>query len=79
MHRPWLDSCSMISCVRRALVSLAQLELSRISLASRAPSVVDGQVCFSTAAVLFVPRWCEALVFVTSWNKPVSAERLPEP
>jgi len=34
VHKPWLASCSMISRVSRALVSFAQLELSRISLAS---------------------------------------------
>ena len=57
VHKPWLASCSMISRVSRVFVSLAQVALSRISPARRAPSVVDGQVCFSTAATEpFVPR-----------------------
>ena len=57
VHRPWLDSCSMISWVSRAFVSLEQLALSRISVARRAPSVVDGQVCFGAATARpFVPR-----------------------
>jgi len=47
----------MISRVSRVFVSFAQLALSRIWLASWAPAVVDGQVCFSTATTdPFVPR-----------------------
>lgn len=57
VHKPWLASCSMISRVRRVLVSAAQLALSRISVANFEPSVVDGQVCFSTAVTSpFEPR-----------------------
>ena len=57
VHKPWLDSCSMISRVSRAFVSAEQVALSRISPASCAPAVVDGQVCFSTAtAKPLVPR-----------------------
>jgi len=47
----------MISRVSRVLVSLVQVALSLISVANRAPSVVDGQVCFSTTATEpFEPR-----------------------
>ena len=57
VHKPWLASCSMISRVSRFLVSVVQLALSRISLANFEPSVVDGQICFSTVATRpFEPR-----------------------
>src|SRR6185369_14858121 len=69
----------MISRVSLAFVSFAQVPQSRISVASCAPAVVDGQVCFATATTEpFVPRWCSGLVLVTS-RKPVSCERFPEP
>ena len=69
----------MISWVNRALFSLEQVALSRISAAKRAPSVVEGQVCFGAAmAKPFEPRWWAGLVLVTS-RKPVSVERWPEP
>jgi hypothetical protein len=69
----------MISRVSLALVSFAQVPQSRISLASCAPAVVDGQLCLATATTEpFVPRWCSGLVLVTS-RKPVFCERFPEP
>src|SRR5438105_131824 len=66
----------MISRVSLALVSSESPGAFLISVASWMPAAVVGQVCFSTTAARFVPRWCDSLVLVTPWE-PASSRRRP--
>src|SRR5258708_19384076 len=68
----------MISRISRSFVALEHFALPCTCVASCPPSKVAGHCALTTTAALFVCRWCDAFVFVTSW-KPAASSRRPVP
>jgi len=77
VQRPCVLSWLAISTISRAFVSSASPALALTSLASCTPSAVVGPL--GPAATTTAARWCESLVFVTSWNPGDDSARRPEP